>query len=193
VWKQNRSNAKNRKCLNSLAAGNNKNKRNAAGIRENVVHPCFKKSVILVLTGVLLARFRTGKHSKNYKFYFEKEIAGFITFKKLQASIFSAPPTPFNVKWWQSASNSSSAFRTVLWMMPNISFVITDFIIILTNENNKNVSITFSTNAIKTNYSHQVNSLPDQRYFATVIAVSHGVLSSPSTSTDVWFKGNKYT
>ena len=111
---------------------------------------------------------------------------------KLQ-SFFSAPPTPFNVKLCQAAYNSSSAFRTVSWMMPNISFIITDFIIILTNKNSKNFSIIFSTNMSKTNYSHQVNnSLSDQTYSATVIAISHGVLSSPSTPTDFSFTGKKY-
>jgi len=109
---------------------------------------------------------------------------------KLQILLFSAPPTPFNVKLCQAAYNSSSAFLTVSWMMPNISFVITDFIIILTNENSKNFSTTFSTNTSKTNYNHQVNnSLSNQKYSATVIAVSHGVLSSPSTPSGFSFTG----
>jgi len=39
VWKQNRSNAKNKSNLNLLAAVIHKNERNAAGYDKKVVHP----------------------------------------------------------------------------------------------------------------------------------------------------------
>jgi len=39
VWKQNRSNAKNKNILNLLAAVIRKNKRNAASNSEKIVHP----------------------------------------------------------------------------------------------------------------------------------------------------------